>query len=88
MITVQSMINAPLSKVWEFWITPEHITNWNNASQDWHTPKAINDLKVGGRFNYTMAAKDGSVSFDFEGEYTNVVNHVVIEYKLADNRKV
>lgn len=45
-------------------------------------------MKVGGRFNYTMAAKDGSVSFDFEGEYTNVVNHVVIEYKLADNRKV
>lgn len=88
MITVQSTINASLSKVWEFWTTPEHIINWNNASPDWYTPKAINDFKVGGKINYTMAAKDGSVSFDFEGEYTNLVNHTLIQYRLADNRKV
>lgn len=61
---------------------------WNNASEDWHTPFAENDLKVGGKFKYTMASKDGTMRFDFEGIYTNVVNPSLIEYKLADDRKV
>ena len=88
MITVQCTVNVPIDKVWEFWIVPEHIIKWNNASEDWHTPKAINDLKVGGKFKYTMASTDGTMRFDFEGIYTNVVNPSLIEYKLADDRKV
>ncbi len=35
-----------------------------------------------------MEAKDGSFGFDFEGEYTNIVNHQIIEYKLGDERQV
>lgn len=88
MITVQCTVNAPIGKVWEFWTVPEHIIKWNNASEDWHTPKANNDLKVGGRFCYTMAAKDQSMTFDFEGEYTNVIHHAIIEYKMDDDRTV
>ena len=88
MITVQSTINASIEKVWELWTTPEHVMNWNNASEDWHTPFAENDLKVGGKFKYTMASTDGTMRFDFEGIYTNVVNPSLIEYKLADDRKV
>ena len=88
MITVQSTINASIEKVWELWTTPEHVMNWNNASEDWHTPFAENDLKVGGKFKYTMASKDGTMRFDFEGIYTNVVSPSLIEYKLADDRKV
>lgn len=88
MITVQSTINAPIEKIWETWSSPEHITKWNNASDDWHTPFAENDLKVGGKFKYTMAAKDGSMSFDFEGEYTEVEKNAVIKYKIADGRRV
>ncbi len=88
MITVQSTINASIEKVWELWTTPEHVMNWNNASEDWHTPFAENDLKVGGKFKYTMVAKDGTMRFDFEGVYTNVVNSSLIEYRLADDRKV
>ena len=88
MITVQCTVNVPIDKVWEFWIVPEHIIKWNNASEDWHTPKAINDLKVGGKFCYTMAAKDESMRFVFEGEYTNLNHYSIIEYKLDDNRLV
>lgn len=88
MITVQSNINAPLDKVWECWTSPEHITKWNNASDDWHTPYAENDLRTGGKFKSTMAAKDGSMSFDFEGEYTLVENFKTINYIMADGRKV
>ena len=87
MITVQSTVNAPIDQVWKLWTSPAHITKWNNASEDWHTPHATNDLQVGGKFNYTMAAKDGSMSFDFEGEYTNLVNEAAIDYTMADGRK-
>lgn len=88
MITVQNTINASIEKVWELWTGPEHVMKWNNASEDWHTPFAENDLKVGGKFKYTMASTDGTMRFDFEGIYTNVVSPSLIEYKLADDRKV
>ena len=87
MIQVQNTINAPIEKVWDLWTLPEHIMNWNNVSADWHTPYVENDLKVGGKFKFTMAIKDGSDGFDFEGVYTNVEKFSVIEYKLFDNRR-
>lgn len=87
-ITVQTTVNAPIKKVWEFWSKPEHITKWCNASDDWHVPYADNDLRKDGKFKTTMAAKDGSFSFDFEGAYTEVIDHSLIEYAIADGRKV
>lgn len=88
MITVKCTVHAPIEKVWKLWTSPEHITKWNNASDEWHTPYAENDLRVGGKFKSTMASNDGTTSFDFEGEYTKVENQSLIEYKLADERKV
>jgi uncharacterized protein YndB with AHSA1/START domain len=88
MITVQNTINASIDKVWEFWTQPEHIKNWSFASAEWHTPYAENDLREGGKFKSTMAAKDGSMSFDFGGEYTLVEKNKAIEYVLEDGRKV
>ncbi|MBA3681727.1 MAG: SRPBCC domain-containing protein [Bacteroidetes bacterium] len=87
-ITVEATVNAPVEKVWKFWNEPQHITNWCAASDDWHAPKADNDLKVGGKFSTTMAAKDGSFSFEFGGEYTKVENNKAIEYTMGDGRKV
>jgi uncharacterized protein YndB with AHSA1/START domain len=86
-ITVQTTVNAPVDKVWKIWSSPEHIVKWNSASDDWHTPKATNDLRTGGRFISTMAAKDGSVSFDFEGVYSDVRENELIEYTMLDGRK-
>ncbi len=87
-ITVEATVNAPVEKVWTYWSEPKHITQWCQASDDWHAPYAENDLRTGGKFKTTMAAKDGSVSFDFEGVYTNVQKHKVIEYAMSDGRKV
>jgi uncharacterized protein YndB with AHSA1/START domain len=81
-------VNAPLEKVWDYWTNPQHIVNWNYASEDWHAPHATNDLRVGGKFSSRMEAKDGSMGFDFEGEYTKVEQHIEIEYVLADARRV
>ncbi len=88
MITVQTIVPTSIEKAWKLWTQPEHITQWNNASDDWHCPKATNDLKVGGTFSFTMASKDGQMSFDFEGTYTNVITLSVIEYAIIDGRKV
>ncbi len=87
-ITIESTINAPIEKVWEYWTSPEHITQWSHASDDWHTPYAENDLRTGGKFVSRMAAKDGSFSFDFGGEYDDVKPHERIAYTLGDGRKV
>ena len=87
-ITVKALVNAPVEKVWKCWSEPKHITNWCQASDDWHAPYAENDLRKDGKFKTTMAARDGSVSFDFEGIYTNVEPHKLIEYAMADGRKV
>jgi uncharacterized protein YndB with AHSA1/START domain len=86
MITVKATINAPVEKVWTLWTEPQHIMRWNNASDDWHTPKAENDLRVGGRFSSTMAAKDGSFSFDFWGIYDTIKPLHTIAYTMGDGR--
>jgi uncharacterized protein YndB with AHSA1/START domain len=87
-ITVQNTTNAPVEKVWKYWSAPEHITKWCQASDDWHAPYADNDLREGGTFKTTMAAKDGSFSFDFGGVYDKVNEHKLIEYTMGDGRKV
>ena len=87
-ITVEATVNAPVEKVWTLWSAPEHITKWCQASDDWHAPFAENDLKTGGSFKTTMAAKDGSFSFDFGGIYDRVEEYKCIEYTMGDTRKV
>src|SRR3989344_6683128 len=87
-ITVETVVNAPVEKFWEFFTDPKHIVQWNNASPDWHTPSATNDLRVGGKFNSRMEARDGSAGFDFSGTYDEVVAHERIAYTMDDGRKV
>ena len=87
-ITVETTVKAPVEKVWKYWTTPTHITKWSYASDDWHTPFAENDLKVGGKFLSRMEAKDGSVGFDFGGVYDKVKTNELIEYTMDDGRKV
>jgi len=87
-IIVDAIINVPIDRVWKFWTLPEHITQWNNASDDWHTPRAENDLRVGGNFLSRMKAKDGSFGFDFTGVYDEVKTNEQIAYTIPDGRKV
>jgi uncharacterized protein YndB with AHSA1/START domain len=88
LITIEATVNAPVEKVWKYWTMPEHITQWNNASDDWHTPHAENDLRVGGKFLSRMEAKDGSFGFDFGGVYDDVKTNQLIAYTIGDGRKV
>lgn len=88
MITVQTKIQAPIAIIWDLWTKPEHIIKWNAASEDWHTPYAENDLKVGGKFKSTMASKDGTMSFDFVGTYDVILDKKLIAYTIEDGRSV
>jgi uncharacterized protein YndB with AHSA1/START domain len=87
-VTVHAKVNAPVDNVWKLWTTPEDIVKWNYAIDTWHTPRAENDLRVGGRFSCRMEAKDGSMGFDFWGIYDNIVEHKLIESTLGDGRKI
>ncbi len=87
-ISIEATVKVPVQKAWELWTTPEHIMKWNSASDDWHTPKSENDLRKGGSFSSTMAAKDGSFSFDFGGVYDEVDTNEYIAYTLGDGRQV
>lgn len=87
-ITISTEINSNIEKVWEFWNTPRHIEKWNQASDDWMATNAKSDFKEGGKFSCRMEAKDGSAGFEFEGEYTKIEEHQLIEYKIADGRDV
>ncbi|MDP5029925.1 MAG: SRPBCC family protein [Paraglaciecola sp.] len=87
-ISIEMDINASLAQIWSAWTTPTHITQWNFASDDWCCPRAQIDLQVGQTFNYRMEAKDGSMGFDFEGEFTEIKIQQGIVFKLEDGREV
>lgn len=87
-ITVTTEVQAPLDRVWSCWTMPDCVMQWNHASDDWHCPAASNDLRVGGRYVYTMAARDGSFSFDFAGTYTEIVQGERIISQLDDGRMI
>lgn len=87
-ITVQTTVQLPAEKAWEIWTQPQHIINWNFASDDWQCPTAESDLKAGGRFTSRMEAKDGSMGFDFGGTFNEVRPYEFISYTMDDNRKV
>lgn len=83
-ITVQTLVSAPIDAVWRAWTTPADIQQWNAASDDWHTTRAEVDLRVGGRFCSRMEAKDGSMGFDFEGTYTEIVPQRLLVCAFGD----
>ena len=86
-ITVEAIVLAPIDKVWKFWTEPKHIIQWNHATDEWHCPKAENNLQVGGKFSYTMAAKDESFSFNFWGNYDLIKTNEQIDITMGDGRK-
>jgi len=87
-IRIGVKIKAPVDKVWDYWNDPKHIVKWATGSFDWHTTRAENDLRIGGRFLSHMEAKDGSEGFDFVGKYTKIEKNRLIEYTIDDGREV
>lgn len=87
-IKIDITILAPVEKVWKYYNDPEHIVKWNFAHESWECPSSENDLRVGGKFNNRMEAKDGSFGFDFVGIYDEIIEHQLIKYHIEDGRNV
>ncbi|NVN19220.1 polyketide cyclase [Muricauda sp. HICW] len=87
-IAVKVSVKANIDKVWNYWTAPEHIKNWNFATDEWCCPKVENNLRPNEKFSWRMEAKDGSMGFDFEGTYNQIVEKELISYKMSDGRKV
>jgi uncharacterized protein YndB with AHSA1/START domain len=87
-ITVETLVQAPIAKVWNAYTTPDNVKQWNAASDDWHTTAATVDLREGGAFNWRMEAKDGSFGFDFAGIYTKIIPQQRIEYSFGERNAV
>ena len=86
-ITVEAMVTAPVETAWRCWTEPDHITQWNFASDDWCCPRAESDLQVGGRYRARMEAKDGSFGFDFEARFEEVEPPRAITLLMGDGRR-
>ncbi len=87
-ISIEMEVKAPLGVVWDAWVAPEDIVQWNFAVDEWCCPNAELDFLVGGKFSYRMEAKDASAGFDFEGEFTEIAPFKLIRYRLEDDREV
>lgn len=87
-LKVITEINKPIDEVWDAFNNPEHIVKWNFAQESWECPYAKNDLRVGGKLESRMQAKDGSFGFDFIGTYNEVKENELIKYQMKDGREV
>lgn len=86
-IILNTTILKPVLEVWEYYTQPEHIKKWNITNENWVCPRAENDLRTGGRFNYRMETKDGSYGFDYAGTFDEVIPQQKLSYTLDDGRK-
>lgn len=85
-IKIEATVVGDHKKIWNAWTKPEHITNWNFASDDWCCPRVEIDLRPGGKYTARMEANDGSVGFNLEAVYSEVVPYEKIAFRMSDGR--
>jgi uncharacterized protein YndB with AHSA1/START domain len=86
-ITIDTLVSASARQAWDAFTTPAAITQWNQASPDWHCPSASVELTVGGRYVARMEARDGSFGFDFEAIYEEVDPERAVTLRMDDGRR-
>lgn len=87
-LTVTTEVDKTINDVWKFFNDPQHIIKWNFAHESWECPSAKNDLKVGGKLEVRMQAKDGSFGFDLVGIYDEVNENQSLKYHFEDGRNI
>ena len=87
-IAVEVTVDVTPDRAWDFFTVESAVTQWNQASPDWHCPSAHIDLRVGGRHAARMEAKDGSFGFDYLGTYEEVNPPHSLTLRLEDRRLV
>ncbi|PCH58431.1 MAG: hypothetical protein COC19_08490 [SAR86 cluster bacterium] len=71
-ISMSKTINAPLQKVFDYWLIPVFVGNWIFATKinPQELGKMDNEVRVGGTFNYS--ASSNGRHYEFSGEFSTV----------------
>ena len=69
-LTIEKVLDAPISLVWDAWTKPEHIANWWGP-KGMETKIINHDFEVGGSWKYSMMMPDGN-EFIAEGTYAEI----------------
>jgi uncharacterized protein YndB with AHSA1/START domain len=77
-IIISRLLNAPITKVWDVWTTPDHIKNWWGPNGFTNTITMM-ELHEGGHWNLVMHGPDGT-DYDNESIFTQVEKHKKIAY--------
>jgi uncharacterized protein YndB with AHSA1/START domain len=69
--SITRIFDAPRAHVWKAWTRPEYVMKWWGP-KGFTSPVCRIDLRVGGRFTYSMRAPDGKVFYN-GGEFREIV---------------
>ena len=82
-VKIERVIDAPIERVFDAFVTPEDLVRWHNAGEGWQTPYAEVDARVGGKIKIGYANPEGKVEFDFTAIFTEFDRPKRIAYRLA-----
>ncbi|MFM9971852.1 MAG: SRPBCC domain-containing protein [Burkholderiales bacterium] len=81
-IAINRQFNASPDKVWRALTQPEMIKQWMGPSDEFKTPVAEADVRVGGRYRIVMHAPNGD-EYEVSGVYREVVPNKKLVYTWA-----
>jgi uncharacterized protein YndB with AHSA1/START domain len=68
-VRIERTFAAPAEAMFDAWTSPEVMRRWFHVADDWKTPEAEVDLRVGGKVRVVMRRPDGS-QIEGRGEFT------------------
>jgi uncharacterized protein YndB with AHSA1/START domain len=71
-LRMKRTFQAPAQAVFDAWTTEEVMRRWWHAGNDWETPEATVDLRVGGSVRVVMRNPHEDVEYGGGGTYTEI----------------
>lgn len=86
-LTMERLLNAPISLVWQVWTEPEHIKNWWGPNGFTNSIDTM-EVKAGGNWEFVMHGPDGT-DYKNKSRFIEVVkpNRIVYEHINAPKHK-
>ena len=85
-VRIERTFGAGAEDVFDAWTSPEVMRRWLHCAEDWETPEAEVDLRVGGKVRVVMRRPDGSEAWA-QGEYVLIErpHRLVMTWTFADD---
>jgi uncharacterized protein YndB with AHSA1/START domain len=80
-VTINRLIDAPVTLMWKVWTEPEHLAAWWGPQGFTNTDCSV-DLKVGGELRITMVGPDGA-RYPTEATFEDIVPNQRLVMALA-----